>query len=114
MEVVEHVGDVELFMKSCGQLVKPGGLMFYATLNRTAKSYLLAILGAEYILRWLPTGTHDWHKFLTPQELTDYLTLNGMHNIDTAGMSFMPLTGKWNLSKDIGVNYIGLAQKQYD
>ncbi len=114
MEVVEHVGDVDLFMKSCGQLVKPGGLMFYATLNRTAKSYLLAILGAEYILRWLPTGTHDWHKFLSPQELTDYLTLNGMHNLDTAGMSFMPLTGKWHLSKDLGVNYIGLAQKQYD
>lgn len=114
MEVVEHVNDVGLFMQSCGKLVKPGGLMFYATLNRTAKSYLMAILGAEYVLRWLPAGTHDWHKFLTPEELGDYLALNGMHNLDTAGMTYAPLAGKWHLSRDLSVNYIGLAQRRPD
>ena len=78
MEVVEHVADVPAFMNACGKMVRPGGIMFFATLNRTLKSFALAIVGAEYVLRWLPRGTHDWSRFITPDEMTDYLEISGL------------------------------------
>ncbi|MCP8885346.1 bifunctional 2-polyprenyl-6-hydroxyphenol methylase/3-demethylubiquinol 3-O-methyltransferase UbiG [Devosia sp. XJ19-1] len=111
MEVVEHVDNVPLYMKSCADLVAPGGLMFTATLNRTARSWALAIIGAEYVLRWLPRGTHDWHKFLTPEEITAQLRRNGLKVIDQAGVSFNPLTDEWRASSDMGVNYMVLASR---
>lgn len=111
MEVVEHVADVQAFMAACSQMVKPGGLMFFATLNRTAKAFALAIVGAEYVLRWLPRGTHDWHKFITPDELTDHLVLNGLETKDMTGVSYAPLSASWHLSADMSVNYMGVACK---
>lgn len=106
MEVVEHVNDVPLFLKSAANLVKPGGLLFVATLNRTAKSYALAIIGAEYILGWLPRGTHDWKKFLKPSEITHMLPLHEMQLDALEGVSYNPLTTKWSLGRDTGVNYM--------
>lgn len=112
MEVVEHVDNVPLYMKSCADLVAPGGLMFTATLNRTARAYALAILGAEYVLRWLPRGTHDWKKFLTPDEIRSLLTRNGLKVTDEKGVTFNPLTDEWRLSSDMGVNYMMLAERR--
>lgn len=109
MEVVEHVEDVPLYMKSCADLVAPGGLMFTATLNRTARSWALAVIGAEYILRWLPRGTHDWNKFLTPEEIGAQLTRNGLDIIDQTGVVFHPLADEWRMSPDMGINYMVLA-----
>ncbi len=111
MEVVEHVADVELFMTPCAGLVKPGGIMFVATLNRTLKAWGLAIIGAEYVLGWLPKGTHQWEKFVTPQELTAALAAGGMKVRDTAGVFYNPLTATWNKSKDTDVNYMVVAEK---
>ncbi|NMA97115.1 MAG: bifunctional 2-polyprenyl-6-hydroxyphenol methylase/3-demethylubiquinol 3-O-methyltransferase UbiG [Phyllobacteriaceae bacterium] len=111
MEVVEHVDDVPLYMKSCADLVGPGGLMFTATLNRTARSMALAIIGAEYILRWLPRGTHDWNKFLTPEEIIALLRRNGLRVIDQTGVAFHPIGDEWKLSNDMGVNYMVLAER---
>jgi 2-polyprenyl-6-hydroxyphenyl methylase/3-demethylubiquinone-9 3-methyltransferase len=107
LEIIEHVADTAVFLRSCAALVKPGGLLFMSTLNRTAKSYGLAIIGAEYVLRWLPRGTHQWQKFLKPSELCEGLRKEGMDIIHMTGMAFSPLRNAWNLSDtDLGVNYI--------
>jgi 2-polyprenyl-6-hydroxyphenyl methylase/3-demethylubiquinone-9 3-methyltransferase len=111
MEVVEHVDNVPLYMKSCADLVKPGGLTLTATLNRTARAYALAIVGAERVLRWLPKGTHDWNKFLTPDEIKALLTRNGLQVIGETGVVFHPLADEWRRSRDMGVNYMIMAQR---
>lgn len=111
MEVVEHVADVPLYLKSCADLVKPGGLMFVATINRTAKAFALAIVGAEYVLRWLPKGTHSYSKFLTPEEITSQLKRNGMSLKDKSGVTYAPLHDEWRKSRDMSVNYMLLAEK---
>lgn len=111
MEVVEHVDNVPLYLKSCADLVSPGGLLFTATINRTARAYALAILGAEYVLRWLPRGTHDWKKFLTPEEIKALTGRFGLRNVDEAGVVFHPLADEWRKSTDMGVNYMLLAEK---
>lgn len=111
MEVVEHVDNVPLYMKSCADLAAPGGLMFTATLNRTARAYALAILGAEYVLRWLPKGTHEWKKFLTPDEIRSLITRNGLKVIEGKGVTFNPIADEWRLSEDMAVNYMLLAQR---
>lgn len=111
MEVVEHVADVDLFMQACASMVKPGGLMIVATLNRTMKAYGLAILGAEYILRWLPVGTHQWEKFVTPDELDVALEPTGLQVNERIGVSFNPLLDKWSRSKDLDVNYMILCER---
>jgi 2-polyprenyl-6-hydroxyphenyl methylase/3-demethylubiquinone-9 3-methyltransferase len=111
MEVVEHVADVNLFIRSCAALVKPGGLMIVATISRTMKSFALAIVGAEYILRWLPRGTHQWSKFLTPNELEIAIEQSGLRVIDERGMIYNPLRDSWLLSTDTDVNYIVTAEK---
>jgi 2-polyprenyl-6-hydroxyphenyl methylase / 3-demethylubiquinone-9 3-methyltransferase len=106
MEVVEHVTDVEAFVAAATGAVKPGGLMVMATLNRTLKSFALAIVGAEYILRWLPRGTHDWQKFVTPDELQRSIVRNGLVISDVAGVAYTPFADRWSLSDDIDVNYM--------
>ena len=111
MEVVEHVSDVDLFMSESARMVKPQGLMFVATLNRTLKSWGLAIIGAEYILRWLPKGTHDYNKFLTPDEITEKLNTAGLTVIDKLGITYNPFKDSWNRSKDTDVNYMLLARR---
>ncbi len=111
MEVVEHVADVPLFMSSCARLVSPGGLLFSATLNRTMKSFAFAIVGAEYVLRWLPRGTHQWEKFVTPDELGKAITDGGLKVCDTRGIAFNPLSDQWLASTDTDVNYMMLAKK---
>lgn len=111
MEVVEHVVSVPDFIAVCGQLLKPGGLMFCATLNRTLKSYALAIVGAEYVLRWLPRGTHDWSKFVTPSELTAALEGAGLVPSDHSGVAYDPLADRFHLTRDMAVNYMILAEK---
>lgn len=111
MEVVEHVADVDLFLSKCAEMVKPGGLMFVATINRTLKAWGLAIVGAEYVLRWLPRGTHQYEKLVTPAELEAGLTPSGMTIIDRSGVSYNPLTDQWNRSSDLDVNYMVLATK---
>lgn len=111
MEVVEHVDNVPLYMKSCADLVKPGGLMLTATLNRTARAYALAIVGAERILRWLPVGTHDWNKFLTPDEIKALLTRNGLRITGETGVVYHPLADEWRASRDMGVNYMVMAER---
>jgi 2-polyprenyl-6-hydroxyphenyl methylase / 3-demethylubiquinone-9 3-methyltransferase len=111
MEVVEHVADVDLFIEACAQMVKPGGLMFIATINRTLKALGLAIFGAEYVLRWLPRGTHQYEKLVRPQELAAALGKAGMEVVETTGVFYNPLTDTWNKSRDIDVNYMVLAEK---
>lgn len=112
MEVVEHVDNVPLYMKSCADLVAPGGLMFTATLNRTARAMAFAVIGAEYVLRWLPRGTHDWNKFVTPEEITAQLRRNDLKITDQTGVVFHPLEDKWKLSSDMGINYMVLAERR--
>jgi len=112
MEVVEHVADVKLFVELTGGMVKPGGLMIAATLNRTLKSFALAIVGAEYILRWLPRGTHQWDKFVTPNELEIALELAGLRVIDEAGVVYNPLADRWRLADDMDVNYMLAAERR--
>jgi 2-polyprenyl-6-hydroxyphenyl methylase/3-demethylubiquinone-9 3-methyltransferase len=112
LEVVEHVADRDMFWRSLDRLVAPGGALVAATLNRTARSFALAIVGAEYILRWLPRGTHDWRKFLRPSELILALRRNHLRTIEIAGMSYDPLRGEWGLSRDVGVNYMVVAVRQ--
>ena len=110
MEVVEHVADVDAFLTASGNLVGSGGLMIAATLNRTAKSFALAIVGAEYVLRWLPRGTHDWRRFVRPSELAAGLRHAGMTVTSLTGVVFNPLTGIWSLSeRDLDVNYMAIA-----
>ncbi|WP_273758083.1 bifunctional 2-polyprenyl-6-hydroxyphenol methylase/3-demethylubiquinol 3-O-methyltransferase UbiG [Bartonella sp. AU55XJBT] len=111
MEVVEHVAEVNLFIKATAKMLKPQGLMFVATLNRTWKAWGLAIVGAEYILRWLPKGTHDYKKFLKPQELKNFLSKNALSVIDEIGITYNPLNDSWNRSKDMDVNYLLLAKR---
>lgn len=111
MEVVEHVADVGLFIDVAAEMVKPGGLMFVATLNRTVKSFALAIVGAEYILRWLPRGTHQWDKFVTPNELEIAIAQSGLHVTDQAGVIYNLLADRWQLSADTDVNYLVTAAK---
>lgn len=112
MEVVEHVADMPFYLKSCAALVKPGGLMFMGTINRTAKAFALAIVGAEYVLRWLPKGTHSYEKFVTPEEMTTQLVRNGMDIRDKTGVSFSPIQDEWRKSRDMSVNYMILAEKK--
>ncbi len=111
MEVVEHVDNVPLYLKSCAQLVKPGGLMFLATINRTPKAFALAIVGAEYVLGWLPRGTHTYSKFLTPAEIESELKTNGLSIKDRSGVVYSPLADQWKKSRDMDVNYMILAEK---
>ena len=106
MEIVEHVENVDLFLNSSSNLLKKDGLMFVATINKTLKSYLFAIIGAEYILRWLPIGTHEWEKFIKPDDLKNILTKFDMTMIKTDGVKFNPILDKWSLSKDTSINYI--------
>jgi len=111
MEIVEHVEDVELFIKKSSELLKRKGLMFVATLNKTLKSYIFAIVGAEYILRWLPIGTHEWEKFVEPSKLIEYGKRNSLKLEKINGMKFNPLNNKWNISEDRSVNYIAEFKK---
>ena len=106
MEIIEHVNDVNLFLKSCSELLKKDGIMFVATLNKTLKSYLFAIIGAEYVLRWLPIGTHAWEKFVKPDDLTDILKKNNINLEKLDGVKFNLVKNKWQLSSDKSVNYI--------
>jgi 2-polyprenyl-6-hydroxyphenyl methylase/3-demethylubiquinone-9 3-methyltransferase len=111
MEVVEHVADLDAFVRCCAGMVVPGGLMLTATINRTLKSFALAIVGAEYILRWLPRGTHAWDKFATPDELKAALTRAGLKTIDARGVIYNILTDGWQLSSDMDVNYMLTAER---
>ena len=106
MEIVEHVEDVNFFLKSCSKLLKKNGIMFVATLNKTLKSYVFAIVGAEYILRWLPIGTHEWEKFIKPEELISILEKNNLKLDKVDGMNFNLIKNKWSMSNDKSVNYI--------
>lgn len=111
MEVVEHVADLPAYLAACARLVKPGGLMFVATLNKTLKSLALAKVGAEYVLRWLPPGTHDWNRFVEPKRLKTLLAESGLKVLKTQGVSFDPLHWAWKLSDDTDVNYMVVAGK---
>lgn len=107
MEVVEHVSDPLAYLTACHDLLKTGGLMLCSTLNRNAKSFALAIVGAEWIMRWLPKGTHDWQKFITPDELYTLIARAGLEPVDRKGMVFNPLSRRWSLSdRDLSVNYV--------
>jgi 2-polyprenyl-6-hydroxyphenyl methylase / 3-demethylubiquinone-9 3-methyltransferase len=106
MEIVEHVEDVNFFLKTCAKLLKKNGIMFVATLNKTLKSYVFAIVGAEYILRWLPIGTHEWEKFIKPDDLISILKKNDLKLDKIDGMKFNLLLDKWNISNDKSINYI--------
>tara|TARA_A100001015_G_scaffold113797_1_gene126439 strand:- start:751 stop:1386 length:636 start_codon:yes stop_codon:yes gene_type:complete len=106
LEIVEHVDNVDLYIKSCQKLLKKNGLMFTATLNRSFTSYVKAIIGAEYVLRWLPIGTHDWNKFLKPEELENYLAKEKLITQDISGLEFNPFTKRWKKSANLSVNYI--------
>jgi len=111
MEVVEHVADVEAFVGACCAAVKPGGLLVMATLNRTLKSFALAIVGAEYVLRWLPRGTHDWQKFVTPDELGAAIERSGLELGDSTGVIYNPLSDRWSAARDMDVNYMLAAHR---
>ena len=106
MEIVEHVEDVNYFINSCSKLLKKNGIMFVATLNKTLKSYMFAIIGAEYILRWLPIGTHDWEKFVRPEDLKKILIKNNLKLEKLDGMNFNIIKDEWNVSSDTSINYI--------
>jgi 2-polyprenyl-6-hydroxyphenyl methylase / 3-demethylubiquinone-9 3-methyltransferase len=111
LEIVEHVADTGLFMRACSEVTRPGGALFFATLNRTAKSFLFAIVGAEYVLRWLPRGTHRWDRFVRPSELADGLSAQGATVVDVTGVTYDPLQDEWRLSRDLAVNYMLYAEK---
>ena len=106
MEIIEHVEDINFFITSCSKLLKKDGLMFVATLNKTLKSYIFAIIGAEYVLRWLPIGTHDWEKFVTPEDLKNILLKNNLKLDKLDGMNFNIIKDEWNVSADTSINYI--------
>jgi len=106
MEIVEHVEDISFFLNSCSKLLKKNGLMFVATINKTLKSYVFAIVGAEYVLRWLPIGTHEWEKFVKPEELKKILTKNNLSLKKFDGMHFNIIKDEWSITKDLSVNYI--------
>jgi len=112
MEVVEHVPDPLTYLSACQRLLKPGGLMICSTINRNPKSYLMAIIGAERVMRWLPRGTHDWNKFITPDELFDLLRQAGLDPVDRKGFVFNPVTWRWSVSdRDLSVNYVTASVK---
>jgi 2-polyprenyl-6-hydroxyphenyl methylase / 3-demethylubiquinone-9 3-methyltransferase len=112
MEVVEHVADPAAYLATCAELLTPGGLMICSTLNRNPKSFALAIVGAEYVIRWLPRGTHDWRKFLTPDELFAMIEAAGLEPVDRKGMVFNPASWSWRLSdRDLSVNYVTASVK---
>ncbi len=111
LEIIEHVENVNLYIESCYKLLKKNGIMFTATLNRTLTSYIKAIIGAEYILRWLPIGTHDWNKFIKPEELEKVLTGKNFKTINIKGLEFNPLLSKWKKSDNLSVNYILCSTK---
>lgn len=113
MEVVEHVSDPLAYLTACQTLLKPGGLMICSTLNRNPKSYVMAIIGAEQVMRWLPKGTHDWNRFITPDELYDLIRRAGLDPVDRKGMVFNPLGWSWSLSaRDLSVNYVTASVKR--
>jgi len=112
MEVVEHVADVPLFVSTCAGMVNPGGLLIAATLNRTLKSFVLAIVGAEYVLRWLPRGTHQWDKFVRPQELETAVEQAGLQVIGERGVVYNPFSDRWQLASDMDVNYMLVAANE--
>ena len=111
LEVVEHVPDVAAFLAMCAKLVRPGGLMILSTINRTLKAYALAIIGAEYVLRWLPVGTHQWDRFVTPDELARHADAAGLAMTAREGLVYNPLTDAWSLSQDLDVNYMASAAR---
>ncbi len=111
LEVVEHVPDVRAFLATCASLVRPGGLMLLSTINRTLKAYMLAIVGAEYVLRWLPVGTHQWERFVTPAELQAHVAAAGLSPARFEGLVYNPLSDTWSLSADTDVNYLAAAAK---
>jgi len=111
MEVVEHVNDLNFFIKSCSSLLKKNGIMFIATINKTLKSYIFAIIGAEYVLNWLPVGTHDWFKFVEPEKLEKLCKNNNLSLSDIRGLSYNVLIDKWVVNKNTQVNYIGKFKK---
>ena len=113
MEVVEHVPNPQSFLSACQTLLKPGGLMICSTLNRNAKSFGMAIVGAEWVMRWLPKGTHDWKKFITPDELAEFIRKAGLDPVDRKGMVFNPIAWSWSLSsRDLSVNYVTASVKR--
>ena len=111
LEVIEHVADIDAFLAASVLALKPGGLMVLSTLNRTAKAFALAIVGAEYLLGWLPRGTHDWRKFVQPSELAASLRRAGARVIELVGLSYSPLAGRWSITRDLGVNYFAVVRK---
>lgn len=111
MEVVEHVADAGLFLRSCADLVRPGGAMVLSTINRTPQAFAMAIVGAEYVLRWLPRGTHTWRKFVRPSELTRHAEGAGLTVEHLTGVSYNPLNDRWTLSRDLSVNYMAFTTK---
>jgi 2-polyprenyl-6-hydroxyphenyl methylase/3-demethylubiquinone-9 3-methyltransferase len=112
LEVVEHVPDQAAFLKACAELVRPGGLMLLSTINRTLKAYFLAIIGAEYVLRWLPVGTHQWDRFVTPGELARHVRAAGLEAPVIKGLGYNPLSDVWSIGPDTDVNYLASAAKQ--
>ena len=111
MEVIEHVADPQAFTRICAEMLNPGGLIFIATINRTLKSFALAIIGAEYVLGWLPKGTHHWEKFITPDELKTWMTANSLAMKSETGVTYHPLSGEWRRSRDMDVNYMVVGEK---
>jgi 2-polyprenyl-6-hydroxyphenyl methylase/3-demethylubiquinone-9 3-methyltransferase len=112
MEVVEHVADPQGYLAACQELLKPGGLMICSTINRNPKSYVMAIVGAEYVMRWLPKGTHEWEKFITPDELFDLIRKAGLTPVDRKGFVFNPVSWSWRISdRDLSVNYVTASTK---
>lgn len=113
MEIIEHVADPQGFVDTCASLLKSGGLMLCSTMNRNPKSYLMAIIGAEYVMRWLPKGTHEWSKFITPDELYDLIRKAALDPVDRKGMVFNPVAWRWSLSdRDLSVNYVTASVKR--
>lgn len=112
LEIVEHVADPQGFMTTCRDLLRPGGLIIASTLNRTARSFAMAIIGAEWVMRWLPKGTHEWSRFVTPDEMDGLMRAAGLDPVDRKGMVFNPITWRWSLSdRDLAVNYIAAARR---
>jgi 2-polyprenyl-6-hydroxyphenyl methylase/3-demethylubiquinone-9 3-methyltransferase len=111
MEVVEHVVDVAAFVATAASMVRPGGLFFVSTLNRTLKSFTLAVVGAEYVLRWVPKGTHQWERFVTPEELQVAMREAGLRQLERSGLAYTPIVDRWRLTRNLDVNYVVCAQR---